>query len=406
MLWLGASLALLFGTLISTPAQASQLVALGIALDQEEDPDDFNWAAENFVQIFKDQTASHWKSVQTPLILGKELKRKKVLQTIEHWRKQLKGDDLFILYVGTHGSTEPDTGWSVEDANEDTLTGADLKEVLGRFPCPVLTVISTCGSGGFVQDRYDGVKLPKNVMAFCACKGRLTTGNTLDQSVAEGLYGRADYNGDKIVTIGEVRRYIAQRYREWLPPGKKPTDVPELIPVLSNTEQGAADIPLTRVTRPLIAAAPRGPDGRRWYGALQLGEENGQTRVRFLGYAPATKGPYLFPDALLSREELNLPGDPPPIAVEWQGEWFAARILERKGSEYRIHYIGYPKADDETVSADRVRYLFATGPTDPAAEPPAPKPQQQTKLPQEPRKPKETNAPGELPIAGRVVREK
>jgi hypothetical protein len=43
------------------------------------------------------------------------------------------------------------------------------------------------------------------------------------------------------------------------------------------------------------------------------------------------------------------------VEVEWENNWYPATILEKKGSQYRIHYIGYGSEWDEWVDAARLR---------------------------------------------------
>ena len=49
----------------------------------------------------------------------------------------------------------------------------------------------------------------------------------------------------------------------------------------------------------------------------------------------------------------------PPLEVEWDGSWYPAKVVKRtEQGRLRVHYIGYPESDDETVPAKRVRFPF------------------------------------------------
>lgn len=43
------------------------------------------------------------------------------------------------------------------------------------------------------------------------------------------------------------------------------------------------------------------------------------------------------------------------VEVEWEGDWYAATILDVKGTRYRIHYTGYGAEWDEWVEVARLR---------------------------------------------------
>jgi uncharacterized caspase-like protein len=51
------------------------------------------------------------------------------------------------------------------------------------------------------------------------------------------------------------------------------------------------------------------------------------------------------------------------VEVEWEGDWYAATILEAKGLKYKIHYTGYGADWDEWIDAARLRRTQSTTPT-------------------------------------------
>ena len=44
--------------------------------------------------------------------------------------------------------------------------------------------------------------------------------------------------------------------------------------------------------------------------------------------------------------------------VEWQGQWFPAKVLKKEKDKDRwyIHYIGYEKSWDEWVGKERIKF--------------------------------------------------
>ena len=66
-------------------------------------------------------------------------------------REQAKADDLAIVYVDAHGSTDPKQGWGISTADGKTLWGREVKAELAKLPCQALVFVETCTSGGFAQ---------------------------------------------------------------------------------------------------------------------------------------------------------------------------------------------------------------------------------------------------------------
>jgi hypothetical protein len=52
------------------------------------------------------------------------------------------------------------------------------------------------------------------------------------------------------------------------------------------------------------------------------------------------------------------------VEVEWQGGWFPAVVLEKRGSRLLVHYEGYGSDWDELVGSDRVRERRTAPPSD------------------------------------------
>src|SRR5262249_30964578 len=157
--------------------------------------------------------------------------------------------------------------------------GREIKTELGKLPCQVIIMIETCTSGGFAQPHKHDPPVPGNVTALCACSGKQTTDNHLDMALAEGLYGRADFNGNGVVELDELIRYIELRYQEWWPDPKK-REAHET-PVLLKAKTMPGSLPLTNVSADLVAVVHNGT----WYSALQEKHSGDKYQVHCLGWA-------------------------------------------------------------------------------------------------------------------------
>lgn len=328
-----------------------RLLFLGVAYDEAppagQTASHYDYAPDNFSRLFREQSTELFTGVDVTVLKGSKVTRPNVDATLRAWRTRARPNDLAFLYWGTHGSTS-DQGWGASLADGSAVYASEIKRVLKQFPCPVVCVISTCGSGGFV-DYDDGVPLPANVTAICACRPRQSTNNELDRALCEALSGFADADGSGEVTLQETLDYVPRRYQTWYADGNGRKNQAPVI----GAGKSAIDWPLARVTGTHAAVVHEGS----WYGVHVLAREPAGARVRYLGYDSVNpNGEFSIPDAVVTNDVLDLPGGDPPVEVQWEGTWYPARILERTGNDLRIHYIGYPDNDDEVVPPRRVRY--------------------------------------------------
>jgi hypothetical protein len=352
--------------LVPFPASAAEpaarhdgdLLFLGIALNQAPDKangetvDVWNFCARDLAALLRENGKSVFHKVQTQVLLGRQATYAHIMAGLGTLARSATRKDLVVLYIGCHGGTEKGDGWGFDSIDHQTVWGRDVKSVLGQVPCPVVAIIETCGSGGFARPHRKDIPLPPNVTALCACRALQETDNHLSVAVSEALSGKADFNKDGLIQVGELLRYTARRHRELVPGGKvgKDSELPLLVPAA----QAPLTLPLTTVSTDIVAVAARG----EWYQARLIEEKDGTFQVRVLGW-DNKPGPYFVTDSV-NREHVCLSTDPSPVQVELNGTWRPARLLEKDGDRLKVHYIGTRKRRDEYVPRERVRFLFAT----------------------------------------------
>jgi hypothetical protein len=337
-------------------APRGRLLFLGIAYDEApprgHGPGHYDYAPENVARLLRNQAATLFARIDVVTIPGAAATRNRIVQAFRDLQREARPQDFVVVYWGTHGGVARN-GWAANLRDGSQVFGGDIKTALSKVACPVLCVISTCGAGGFPQTGRDGVELPANVTALCACRGRQSTTNEMDRALCEALAGFGDHDANGVVTLRETIDYIPKRYNQ-LFRGVPPTE--ELLPVIQHSESAPLDQPLSRVDGSYAAVAREG----QWYGVTVLERKEASARVRFLGFdATTANGGFSMPDADVVGESIDFPGGTSPIDVEWEGTWYPAVILNRSRRGLRIHYIGYPKTDDETVPRSRVRFPFA-----------------------------------------------
>lgn len=331
---------------------------LGVAYDESppkgQTVDHYNYAPDNFAELFRAQSAPLFKSIEVATLKGEAASRDAVMRALRAIDRRALPEDLVFVYWGTHGGTAKNE-WSANLPGGDPILGSELKSALGRLPCQVVVAISTCGSGGFIQPEAGKVVLPGNVAAFAACQRRQSASNELDISLLEAMAGFGDLDGDGIVKLSEVFDYVPRRYRKLM----REQDGPDTSPVLGQGKGALTATPLSRVTGRHAGVVYE----NRWYGAIVVEDLGAGAKVRYLGWDPANaRGSYAFPDEVVVDERIGPAGGEAPAEVEWNGAWYPAKIIEETAKgRYRIHYVGYPASDDEVVAADRIRFPFVEG---------------------------------------------
>jgi hypothetical protein len=334
--------------------EVGRLLFFGVAYDEAppegQTEDHYNYAPDNFSALFRAQSKDLFREIRETTLKGKQATKPAVLRTLRSLRGEARPGDLVFFYWGTHGATGSGD-WGANLPGDGAISGKELKAELGRLPCPAVVAISTCGSGGFIRPDGQTVDLPPNVTAFAACRPRQTTNNELDITLLEALAGFGDADGSGDVSLREVREYVPKRYRML-----SPDDTLETLPVLGQGEGGVFRGALTRVTGRHAAAVHDGA----WYGATILDQSEKSVKVRYLGWDPVSpRAAFFLPDELVPLQRIDFAGGEPPVEVRWNGTWYPAVILGRAPkNRYRVHYIGYPQSDDETVPEARIRFPF------------------------------------------------
>lgn len=281
------------------------------------------------------------------------------------------GTTLLVYYAG-HGMPlgAADFCFAPYDLALDDLAGTgwslrELGEILAReFRGErVLLCADCCYSGGLgiVVDRLAEAGIAAAHLTSASCANTSTSNWTFTQSLIDGLSGESlvDANHDGEVTLGEVAFEVeeAMRHLEGQLHGYQTAGIPEdlVLAAASGARADAAD------PRFALGSYVVAPDGNRRRTGRVIAIEGGRPTVQFYDYTDK-RTVVLDADQLTpSTRVASVPrpqrdaGKKPDCEVEWQGSWWAARILEKKEGRYLIHYLGYEDSWDEWVPPDRIR---------------------------------------------------
>jgi hypothetical protein len=265
------------------------------------------------------------------------------------------GDLLFVYYTG-HGYLDDDDGqgyFATYDAGGRTK-GWAMRSIVATIDqefrgSHALLVADACSSGALAEE----VRRRRSRVAYAVlCSSQSneeSTGNwTFTDTLLDGLRGSAyqDADGDGAITLDEL---AASEVAD-LSVGE------EQLPVFVTTSGFDRRTPLAR-------AQLKRDDriGRRVEVAL-----DGETyRARIVdARGDSVKVHVLGDDAhddvwIRSRDAHAITVEQYPVGsrieVEWEGEWYAARVRATKLGVHLVSYDGYGEDSDEWVSSDRIR---------------------------------------------------
>jgi hypothetical protein len=315
--------------------------------------DSFNWCPQEVEKVFREQGKSFYHRITTRQVLGASATHQAALDGLAWLQQKTTARDIAVIYIGAHGETDPNEGWSIWTADGKKLLGREIKIELAKLPCPVLIMVETCTSGGFASAHRNDPPVPANVMALCACQPNQSTNNQLDLSVFEALYGRADFNKDGIVDADELVRYVEMRYKEWWPNPTR-TDGSQT-PVIVRSSALPGHQPLTKVSPALSAVAWQG----ELWSALLEGKTGDQYKVHMLGWSSRPGESYFLTNSV-TRDAICLAGDGPPLLIRQKGQSVPARLIKENGANDTVYLLGQDRT--ETVAKGRLAFPFVGHP--------------------------------------------
>lgn len=252
-----------------------------------------------------------------------------------------KDDDDAETFLASYDASDDISGWPVMSIPE-TLE----KDFKGSH---AMIALDNCYSGAMAE----AVKAKKRRVSYAVMASSLasqtSTGNwTFTEALVSGFRGAPyiDDNGDGKVTFFEM----GDNAREDMLFGE------EQIATIAFT--GAFDPQTVIAESPLKAPARVGErveaysiDG--WYKGYIADARGGKFRIHYFGYEEAEDE--WVTAKMIRQPKLTRYAIGQKVEVEWQNEWYPAKVLQVKGGSHYITYVGYGKEWDEWVSSKRIR---------------------------------------------------
>jgi hypothetical protein len=266
----------------------------------------------------------------------------------------------FLFYYAGHGGMQP--GGAVNFLNYDTAPGTQFKlsdlaaSLKRRFKGGrVLLMADCCHSGGLATVAKElSLARIKAASVTSAESSNLSAGSwAFTQAVIDALRGEplVDANGDGTITLGELRREVADamKYREGQKSGTSDYGVGDSFHLGRATKRAAKSAGPFRLGEYVMAPDAKGKPARP---ARVVGREGAQYAVEFYDYTD--KRVVKLPASSLKRPSYVAYKVGQLLRARWQGKLFAAKILAAKNDFYLITYPGYGKEWDEWVTSARL----------------------------------------------------
>jgi len=205
------------------------LYVLSVGVDahalKEGKKDDYGHDAKVMQKVLKEKCAPLFKEIHSKLLTGENANKENIIKGLTWLKNNVGTNDVAFVLISAHGAMGKKNGFWIENAGRDlknhkdtTLFGNDIKKMMGEISGRVYFYLDTCAAGAILITTPNN-PIPPNVYIVCACQAKeeaATMGtkrnwSVLSKAMAEGMLGKADFNHDGTVTLGELEAYIKMR---------------------------------------------------------------------------------------------------------------------------------------------------------------------------------------------------
>lgn len=251
-------------------------VVIGISNYQDSRISTLRYAARDanaFCQWLISPSGGKYAPTQVKLLIDQQATGRRIKDALFSWIKQALEEDVVTIYLAGHGSPEsPDSPNNLYflpyDARYDSIASTgfpmwDIETALRRFikAKKVVVIADACHSGGVgqpfdiarrenraiavnsISKSFENLsRIGEGVCVISASGERQLSQESKDWGGGHGVFtyfllqaltGEADYNRDKIVTLGELIPYLSEQVRRATRNAQSPTVAGKFDPALS-----------------------------------------------------------------------------------------------------------------------------------------------------------------------------
>jgi len=196
--------------------------------------------ARDVTQALRTNGRKVYRQVEAKLLTDKEADRQGILEGIAWLQREATPQDTTVIFYSGHGAKHPAVGFFLvparfQDAQplKTMISGAELKRETKQIHGQVVVLLDCCYAGAILNEKLRTPAVPplqllalqgkpaeatSGPAILCAARAREESeeNDTIHHGIftkvlLQGLSGKADFNHDGVVTLGEVERFIKQR---------------------------------------------------------------------------------------------------------------------------------------------------------------------------------------------------
>jgi uncharacterized caspase-like protein len=222
--------------------------------------------------------------VQSRTLTDADATRQNIEEALDWLAKQVQPDDYVVVFVAGHGNIDSlghyyYVPYDYEPGRDRTAVRWTLfHDTLSRLPGTRFLIVDTCRSGGAggqgaQVSQTDSLKAlsAHGLITYAACMsgefsfeatgpGPIQNGY-FTRALIEALSGKADVNGDGVITLAEVDSYVANRVKELSrglqnPTMQRPWTIPSSLVLALNESAPVSSMPLASMASAPTSSMP------------------------------------------------------------------------------------------------------------------------------------------------------
>ncbi len=226
----------LTGGVAQAQSQRPDCYVLSVGVDQYQNAGKLNGCvndANNAAQSFRQQEGTLFGKVMCTVLVDSQASQHRVEDEMKALANVGKAGDMVVLFLSGHGDRRKKT-WAFlphdfDSKNYGRTTVNDesilrLADTLAAQGKKVCIIVDACFAGQLrlsaksLLSRYRDPGQGGIVLMVSSVPGQTSTAcgrySAFAWAVKEGMDGKADYNGDRQITLQELRRYVYHRVYE------------------------------------------------------------------------------------------------------------------------------------------------------------------------------------------------
>lgn len=274
--------------------------------------------------------------------------------------KKTSPGDLFFLYYCGHGYKTDDgalyfANYDAGDLDSSHWSARSIIKTIERYfkGSRAFLTADCCQSGGLAEEALQtrNRKISYAVMTSSSSR-EVSTGNwTFTQAILDGFRGNPleDLNHDGKITLEEMKQYAQDEMQYF----------EEQFATAAMTGSFAQETVISKAkgrVKPPVGKRVNVKYQGEWYPARIVESAPGKVKVHWIqiGYDTASSDEWVSSRDVKEIKPMQYAVGS-GVEVEYDGEWYPAKVLTVKGGIHFIHYDDYGSSYDEWVPSKRIR---------------------------------------------------